>query len=169
MSASARHAGRHAFFNSAAGMKITKILVPTDFSPEANTAIEPARALAERFGAHLELIHVYEVLAIGPDWALQNPNGKYMTLPEFLRDAASRSMDELLGELRARGMTVHGRVDEGSPWRVITELAARDHYDLIVVSTHGRRGIQRALIGSVAEKIVRHAPCPVFVVRASAK
>jgi nucleotide-binding universal stress UspA family protein len=146
-------------------MQITKILVPTDFSPAAEAAIEPARTLADRFGASLELIHVYEVFPIGPDWTLQNAAGGYMPLPAFLRDAASRSMDKLLGELRARGMTVRGRVDEGAPWRVITELAARESYDLIVLATHGRHGVQRALIGSVAEKIVRHAPCPVFVVR----
>jgi nucleotide-binding universal stress UspA family protein len=150
-------------------MQITKILVPTDFSPEASAAIEPARTLAERFGARLELIHVYEVFPVGPDWTLQNPDGVRMPLPAFLRDAASRSMEKLLSELRARGMTVQGRVDEGAPWHVITELAARDHYDLIVVATHGRHGVQRALIGSVAEKIVRHAPCPVFVVHSPKK
>jgi nucleotide-binding universal stress UspA family protein len=62
-------------------------------------------------------------------------------------------------------VNVHCRCEEGSTWRVITQIAEREHYDLIVLSTHGRTGIDRLMMGSVAEKVVQHATCPVLVVR----
>ncbi len=148
-------------------MGIRRILVPTDFSPLALAAIPPARAFAERFGATVDVLHVWEGLPRSvPDWSPTGPGGPIVPAREVLHDLAAKELEHLLTELRATGMTVHGLLQEGSPWREITRLAERDRYDLIVLGTHGRTGLDRVLIGSVAEKVVRHAPCPVFVARA---
>ncbi len=147
-------------------MHIARILVPTDFSENARAAIEPARMLAERFGAHVDLLHVWESLPLGvPEWNVLGPNGKPTAARVVLRQLATQQLEKLVSELRGEGMTVHGRLEEGSTWRAITRVAKEDRYDLIVVSTHGRAGLDRLVMGSVAEKVVRHAPCPVLVVR----
>ena len=146
-------------------MNITRILVPTDFSANSRAAIEPARVLAERFGAHIDLVHVWESLPLGvPEWNALGPDGSPVAARVFLKRLAEQEMDKLTRELREQGMTVHGRLEEGNVWRTVTRLAAEEHYDLIVVSTHGRTGVERLVMGSIAEQIVRHAPCGVYVV-----
>lgn len=148
-------------------MDIKKILLPTDFSPASRAAIGPAHVLAQRFGATLELLHVYEALPLGiPEWNVLGRDGTPVAAREFVKNLAHAEMDKLLAELRGRGITVSGRVESGNAWRVITQIAAEERHDLIVVATHGYHGVQRFVMGSVAEKVVRHAPCPVFVVRA---
>ncbi len=90
-----------------------------------------------------------------------------MALDDVARKTADLEIKALVEELKRAGLKdVHGAVGIGNPAYEIVELAAREHYDLIVMGTHGRTGIAHALVGSTAEKVVRRAACPVLTVRA---
>jgi nucleotide-binding universal stress UspA family protein len=143
-------------------VKPKKILCPVDFSSPSTKALESAVELAVQFDASLSLLHVFQVPAV--------------TLPDgvlFSADFAASVFDEINRQLREQEKLARKlgatRVDvaaiEGVPWRAIVDRALDGHYDLIVVGTHGRTGIRHAFVGSVAERVVRAAPCPVLTVR----
>ena len=141
---------------------LRKVLVPVDFSEPSRKAMHYARAFAEQFGASVLLVHVVEPLAYPPDFAV---------VPLIPPDAEEARLKELQRQLEAMaqglggGVAVAAKVFSGRPWQGVVEEAKAWDADLIVVSTHGFTGFKHALLGSVAEKIVRHAPCPVLVVR----
>jgi nucleotide-binding universal stress UspA family protein len=142
----------------------TRILVPTDFSGCSDAALEHARALATRFDGSLHLLHVIE------DQQLSGPLGSEMYAPQpgtlslLLKDAHTRLSHRITpGERAARRAT--GEVVIGSGARTIVEYAADNRFDLIVMGTHGRTGLAHVLMGSVAERVVRTAECPVLTVR----
>lgn len=141
---------------------LRKILVPVDFSPNCQEAILYARHFAEQFGAEICLLHVVEPVVV------TNEFGYLPVLPNDLEeqrlDGAGKELRALANSLGA-GATVESKVRLGRAWKEITDAARTIPADLLIVSTHGYTGIQHALLGSVAEKIVRHAPCPVLVVR----
>lgn len=144
--------------------KPKQILVPTDFSAPAWSALEDASAIAETYGASLDVIHVWDI----PTFAVPGDIAGY-ALPNTLIDAVSAQshnmMEELLNQARAKGVAIRkASVVPGNAGRGIVEFAALGSYDLIVVGSHGRTGLARAMLGSVAERVVRHAPCPVLVV-----
>jgi nucleotide-binding universal stress UspA family protein len=136
-----------------------KIVMATDFSPPSELALQYARTLARRFGAELHLLHVVpEPFPRGAE--------AYMTDPANVRrrlvaDAEQR-LDKATANLRMPEITWHIRI--GDPARLIAETAASHGADLIVIGTHGRRGIAHMMMGSVAERVVRHAACPVLTV-----
>jgi nucleotide-binding universal stress UspA family protein len=137
------------------------IVCATDFSACSRAALRTAAELARRFGATLTLAHVVELPL------LANPEAGPIA---SLRASACELVEDGLAEWKLAAEDIAGRpvatvMLEGTPWDRITRLAADGHTDLVVVGTHGRTGIQHALVGSVAERIVRHAPCPVLVVR----
>jgi universal stress protein A len=142
---------------------VKRILVPIDFSPDSLAALAYARALAVRTGAELLLLHVVDqtYLAGAPELSLANP-----AFAQFLNEEwrTAREQTERLGaalrQLRCRSM-----VKRGAPWQVIVDTAKRSGADLIVMATHGRTGLAHVLIGSVAERVVRHAHCAVLTVR----
>jgi universal stress protein A len=146
---------------------ISRILVPTDFSPHSDAALTYAKALARTFGASLHLLHVLDdVLTSGVLTA-----EAYGPMPVGVDegrhpDAGTRLCDLLSGDevtrFHARGAVVFGTTSQS-----ITRYAAEHGIDLIVMGTHGRTGVAHALIGSVAERVVRTAPCPVLTVRES--
>jgi universal stress protein A len=143
---------------------IERILVPSDFSPCANAALEYAIFLAERFDAGLHLLHVWEPLHVTtPDllWRGDGPTA----LAEVARTHAGKEMERALGRLERRGMRARGRLETGDPYRSIIRLAGDEKFDLIVMGTHGHTGLRHLISGSVAERVVRHAPCPVMTVR----
>ena len=142
-----------------------RLLVGTDFSPMAELAVERAIDLAAP-GATIELVHCFrmafpshapdELPALGPD-------------PTTLQSQLSGDADERGHEILARhgrtDVTTHFMVLDDSPRHGLCDLAEARHADLIVVGSHGRRGMRRVLLGSTAEAVVRHAPCSVLVVR----
>ena len=144
-------------------MRVRHILVPTDFSDGSSEAFETALGLAVDSGARLTLFHVHHVPAtVVPDVILP------MT-PELMHNV-QHSVDLVLEQLcdRARqaGVEADIRTAFGTTHAEICETAEELGVDLIVIGTHGRSGLSHALLGSVAEKLVRRAPCPVLTVRA---
>jgi universal stress protein A len=142
---------------------LRRILVPVDFSPHAEQALKYAAALAEKFGAELYLVHVFQDLAI---YQTEVVSGAPPILPpvDQLTASARGELDRLVRDKKLRP-PVRTDVVEGSPVEEIVDYAREKDIDLIVLGTHGRGWLAHALLGSVAEKVVRKAPCPVLTVR----
>jgi universal stress protein A len=138
---------------------ITTIIVPTDFSYTSDAALGYARMLAARFGASLHLLHVVDEPG---SWS-----EVYAAIPEIqLRlsaDAARRL--EAIAACLPPPLHATSAVVCGAPVPTIVKVAETKGADLIVMGTHGRRGMGHLLLGSVAERVVRLAPCPVMTVR----
>ena len=144
---------------------LRRILVPVDFSASAPTLLTYARQLADRQGAALDVLHVSET---SPFLA---PFGGIGTLadlvPEFL-DQAEAWMTRLLAKTAGPEVPTETHIVEGRAAATITEFASTNPIDLIVIATHGQGGMRHALVGSVTERVVRTAPCPVLCVRVDA-
>lgn len=143
------------------------ILVPTDGSPHADAAIEQALDLAERYGATLHALYVVDVNYPYADFGTAAVNWEAVT------EAKENQGEQATGEVRERGeaagVPVETEVRQStSIHRAILDYADDHDVDLIVMGTHGRRGLDRYLLGSVTEKIVRVADVPVLTVKASA-
>jgi len=135
---------------------IRKILAPTDFSPHAATAVRYACGLAERLGSELHLLHVLsEVVPAGPD-----PMLTPVMPPEYYRESEAQSL-ETLNHLLDPSWGEPPVVRTAVVWSSSVEGIV----DLVVIATHGRTGLSHVLLGSVAERIVREAPCPVLTIR----
>jgi universal stress protein A len=131
--------------------RIKRLLVPTDFSVCSMRALRYAEELARRFGAEVALVHVDESLV-----ARSELSG--------LREAvAEEELERLVALLQARGVPARAVVRSGGAAEEIT--AETERADLVVMGTHGRTGLAHVLMGSVAERVVRHASCPVLTVR----
>jgi universal stress protein A len=145
--------------------KITRIVVPVDFSAHSEYALEHAAALAKTFGAYVELVHVVEDPFAHGGWASE------MYLPDITQirqDAmgdAARQLECTRKAIVDRSIPVVTTVRMGRPAPTIVEHADAVSADLIVMGTHGRTGFARMLIGSVAEQVVRSARCPVLTFR----
>jgi nucleotide-binding universal stress UspA family protein len=145
-------------------VEIRKILAPTDFSAHAANAVQFACGLAERLGAELHLLHVLsEMVPTGPD-PLMTP----VLPPEYYRESEAQSrqaLTKLLDPSWGVPSVVEIAVRWDSPVEGIVEYAREVGISLIVIATHGRTGLSHVLLGSVAERIVREAPCPVLTIR----
>ena len=143
-----------------------RIVVPTDFSPNA----EPAWVLAQRLAAALESeVVLTHVLVDAPLWSDGPLTGEQMRSTFAAnRQWASDKLDEMVRAARANGLRARTALRTGRPHDEIVLLATDEKADLIVIGTHGRGGLNRALLGSVADRVVRLAPCPVLTVRAQA-
>ena len=139
-----------------------RFLVPLDFSEYANQALEYAIHLASKLEARLTLLHVIQALPLGGvDMGLTLP----FTLLQDLEAKITSSMQACLERVTAAGLEGESIIVKGVPFQEILETAKTQQVDLIVMGTQGRTGYQHLLLGSVAEKVVRLAPCPVLVVR----
>ncbi len=145
-------------------IEIRKILAPTDFSGHAAKAVRYACGLAERLGSELHLLHVLsEIVPAGPDPLLAP-----VLPPEYYRETAEQSRIALAQSVEPSWGHPKGFVAAvrwGSPVEGIVEYAREQEIDLIVTATHGRSGLSLVLFGSVAERIVREASCPVLSIR----
>lgn len=139
---------------------IKKILVGTDFSSNSDKAVDYAVSLAEKFGADILLVHIIESFAYSV-----TDTATVISHEKALLVTASALLDNLLKKLVEQNVSVKSELAQGSPHREIIKKAEKYGADLIVVGTHGRSAIERFFIGSVAEKIVRFATCPVLTVR----
>lgn len=137
--------------------------MPIDFSENSKKALRYAQPFAEQFGAEIILLHVVEPMI--------RPEG-YMIVPVALESRRVARMDERemrLGSLRHQeiGERIKGDtfVQMGEPHKEIISMAKARKVDLIIIATHGYTGVKHVVLGSTAERVVRHAPCPVLVVR----
>ncbi|MDZ7309327.1 MAG: universal stress protein, partial [candidate division KSB1 bacterium] len=146
---------------------IRQILVPMDFSEHAREALRYAQHFAGSYGAHLHLLHVFESGALPPFYTGLELAGPEMTTDRKAR--VERALQQLREELTATGVPVITHLLEGYAAHDIVHFAGQQGIDLIVIATHGLTGFKHLLLGSVTEKVVRHAPCPVFTVKTFGK
>lgn len=141
---------------------IHRLLVPTDFSDCARHALDHAIEQARAFDAPVVIVHVYAPPMIyTPDGLMLLP---LWNEPEH-RASLQDTLATLAAEVRQRGVPeVSTQLLDGSAWQEITRTASASQCDLIVMGTHGRSGLKHMLLGSVAERVVRKAPCPVLTV-----
>jgi universal stress protein A len=146
---------------------IRKILCPIDCSEGSKAALEYASLLAERFDAQIELVHAWYIhhhvrgdLSVWMESHGQKPIGEVVQAEAeaHVRDFVASLDDRVKSRLNVR-------IVQGDAASVIVEVAAQDQCDMVVMGTHGRSGLSHIALGSVAEKVVRHAKCPVLTVR----
>jgi nucleotide-binding universal stress UspA family protein len=161
-----REAGDDGSHDAAAGARrpIRKILVPIDFGDVANHALDVAIDLAAAIGATVTVLHAYEYPSLDADVALGI--GALYAPPDPNR-TAQEALSAAIEPRRNRGVVLEGILREGNAASKIVESAKTSAADLIVMGTHGRRGLARTFIGSVAEQVVRSSSVPVLTVHAS--
>lgn len=136
-----------------------EILVPTDGSPAAEAAIDNAVDLASTYGARIHALYVVDASAFSTVEA-----GSEMVV-EALEEEGEAAVESVRGAAEAAGVEVEGSVTTGTPYRTIIDYIEDNDIDLVVMGTHGRRGLDRLLLGSVTERVVRSADVPVMTVR----
>jgi len=141
---------------------VQQILVPVDFSDNAQAVLEWAAHLAEEHGSRVLLLHVYHLPV-----EFQQLEGAYLPADFWsnVKAEAEQQLDVHAEALRGRGLEVEPLVREGYPATVIIEEACTQAADLIVIGTHGHTGLKHLLLGSIAERVVQKAPCPVLTVK----
>jgi nucleotide-binding universal stress UspA family protein len=143
---------------------LRRILVPTDFSKYSAVALNYATALAEKFQSELYLLHVVQDLAVFVPDAVAVTPPIAVPVEQFVA-AAREALAAAVKEYRLDRFTFHTEVREGVPFYEIIQFAKETAIDLIVMGTHGHTGLVHVLLGSVTEKVVRKAPCPVLTVK----
>ena len=143
-----------------------RILVPVDFSPTSLHALRYALLFAQQFGSTLHLVHVYEP----PSFM-----AGYQALPKMVAAPDAEVMqrikielDSLVAAQDEPQIPMKSFVRKGKGYDQIIKVAKEESIDLIIITTHGYSGLKHTLMGSTAERVVRHAPCPVLVVREKA-
>jgi nucleotide-binding universal stress UspA family protein len=139
---------------------IKRILVPVDGSPASRAALAEAVAVAEDTGAAIDVLHVVAPEPFEQRGSSGSPAPAAFAVAQVDMETAVDEVSSRLGERLSR------RTESGDPLRKILETAEEGSYDLVVMGTRGRVGRLHMLIGSVAEGVVRNAPCPVMTVRA---
>jgi nucleotide-binding universal stress UspA family protein len=144
-----------------------KILAPTDFSEDSDLALTYAVTLAEKFSSEIIAVHVDQPLA--PVMVSElNPGLDVSTMNRIAEEGrllALKELDATVARLRDNGVKARGLMRVGAPFLEIIHAAQSEAIDLIVMGTHGRTGLAHVLMGSVAERVVNKAPCPVLTIR----
>ena len=142
-----------------ASLQLKRILVPVDFSEPSEKALRYAGKFAEQFGAAVTLLHVIQPMVYPADFG-------YPPTPvdedEIVRQRIGERLEGMAGKLPT---TAQSLIRFGQPYQEINAAASELGTDLIIIATHGRTGFKHVLMGSTAERVVRHAPCPVLIVR----
>src|SRR5262245_17011437 len=144
-------------------MQVRHILAPTDFSDYSKQAVASALELAKKFGAKLSILHVIEL----PPYPVEGyvPPSVSATFLEDLERQATQELAQIVPEAESAGVEVVRQVAVGSPYQKIIDSAEAEQVDLIVMATAGRTGFSRLIMGSIAERVVRTASCPVLTIR----
>lgn len=146
----------------------TKIVAATDFSEDSALAVGYAEEIAKRFGAEIILLHVDQALPpvmASPEIGPVMDVGAMTRIAEEQRMMAQRELDKIVNRMRDAGFKARPMLKVGSPFVEIIHAAQSEGADLIVMGTHGRTGLAHALMGSVAERVVQKAHCPVLTIR----
>ncbi len=143
---------------------VHRILCPVDFSDPSLAAMRWAALLAGRLGGNLDVVHVWNAPAYaGAEKVLVKVEGELVAVSEYAHRRAAADLASAVAEVHKILPRAGSRLLEGDARKVIEELSRE--YDLIVMSTHGRSGIARVVLGSVAEHVLRHAGCPVVTLK----
>ena len=144
-------------------MQFRHILAPTDFSDYSKKAVTSALALAKTYSARLTVLHVVEL----PPYPIEGyvPFSVSSSFMEDLERQATQDLAQLLPDAATAGVEVVRLVAVGTPYRKIIEVAEAEQVDLIVMATAGRTGFSHLVMGSIAERVVRTATCPVLTIR----
>jgi nucleotide-binding universal stress UspA family protein len=140
-------------------VNLANILVPTDFSPSADSALDYAMTLARHYDSHIYLAHV-----LTPNVYASAPAEAALPMHGALRQVAEQRMADILISGRLREVPHEVILEEGLLWPALEKLVAKYDINLIVAGTHGARKLEKVFLGSGAEEILRHAPCPVMTV-----
>jgi len=146
-------------------LPLKKLLCPTDFSEPSREALKVAVEFASHFGAQLSLVNVVPLLPVlppDPNYAFKVPEYEQM-----LHADADERLNELVGKVTTPGVNIRTIVGRGDAASEIIRIAEKENVDVIVIATHGMTGWRRAVFGSVAERVVRLAKCPVLTTRVS--
>ncbi len=149
-------------------VSVKKILFPTDFSEASHYALDYAVQLTKMYDAHLEIVHIMfdEANIVSfylPQMTMQNISGEF-------EEGATKQFDEFIANApELEGVQFSRKLLKGTPYNEVVKEAELGGFDLIVIGTHGRTGLEHVLFGSTAEKVVRKAPCPVLTVRPKGK
>ena len=139
-----------------------KIVVATDFSPHSARALEVAGEFAKHFGAEVTVVHAFNVpIPLVTPYEVAIPD----TYIEEARTAATERLHKAAQKLSAQGIAVKSELTEIPAWSAIVRVAKESGADLIVMGTRGHTGFKHVLLGSIAERTLRHAPCPVLTVK----
>lgn len=150
-------------------MEFDSVLVPTDFSGASDLALRWANLLASKYKAKLTLLHVVEALPVH-DYALTEPTAGFANLyQERMMTRARSELREAASSVAEPGVQADTTILSGDPAKEILAAATSAHADLVVMATHGRAGLSHAILGSVVEKFLRSAPCPVLAVKRKAE
>ena len=145
-------------------IRLSRILVPVDFSEPSLKALHYAIRFAEQFGAEIILQHVMEPIVYPSELGYAADEIPMLSEQALVKSAGERLV-KLAREAVRPPLRVQTVISIGSPFHEITALAKERNVDLIMVTTHGYTGLKHVLMGSTAERVVRHAPCPVLTVR----
>ena len=142
-------------------LTLRQILVPVDFTETSDRALAYAVEFARRFDASITVIHAYQIPVYG------FPDGAYITAADVaaqLSTAAQARLEAIVDSQKLANVPMSGILRDGVAWEEINAVAQDIKADLIIIGTHGRRGLARALLGSVAENVIRTAKIPVLVI-----
>jgi nucleotide-binding universal stress UspA family protein len=139
-----------------------RILIATDFTPASDPALDEAIEMAKGNGTELLIAHAYQPPVLLPEQTISSET--YEEWDRDLRNDVVERLQPLLGKARQEGVIARGLVLSGVPHTAIAEAAKENDADLIVMGTHGRKGVSRFFIGSVAARVISTAPCPVMTV-----
>ncbi len=146
---------------------IKSILVPVDFSEMTGKILEYAEFLAHKFEADLAVLHVVHVPSLAEAGSWMDPiisPSVEKDIREQMTKGAGLQLDKILSGIDNNDRKIFKVVKEGLPFEQIVKYAGENDIDLIVMGTHGRTGLSHLIIGSVAERVVRRAPCSVFCI-----
>jgi nucleotide-binding universal stress UspA family protein len=144
-------------------IELKRLLVPTDFSRESHAALKYGMALATKFDASLHVLHVLDVIAGAEPLTSHIESRK--AIEQSIEAAAWKELRGLLTAGEEACLRAALALEWGSPFEEIIRYTNSHDIDLVTMGTHGRGGVKRLIVGSVAENVVRHAKCPVLTVR----
>ena len=142
-----------------------RILVATDFTPASEPALAQAIEMAKGDGGELLIAHAYQ--PPNAPQAQSVATGVYEEWVRNLSDGVEEKLEPLVARARKEGVHAEPLILSGPPYEAITQAAAEEAADLVVVGTHGRKGVSKFFLGSVASRVISTAPCPVLTVHAA--
>lgn len=136
-------------------------MVPVDFTSHTDTLVEYALQIAQAMAAEIKFVHIVESFS-GYEMLLVHPS--FEQISADLKVRAEQFMANLIDDNKARLADISGEVMVGEVVETLVECASQEDFDMIIVGTHGTKGLEKVLMGSVASKLTHNAPCPVLIV-----